>query len=79
MGWARGSELLNKLIISLMTELPGPDHHSSRSQIYTDWIEAFEDLDMDTFNECLDIDEAFDEAYLLKYPEDFDIDLEDDD
>ena len=59
MGWSRGSDLMDSIIQSLKYHVINP---SIRKEIYKDIIEAFEDHDWDTQDECLGVDEAFDEA-----------------
>jgi hypothetical protein len=66
MGWASGSSLMSDIIATIQENV---DDHDIRVQIYVDIINAFEDKDADTLDECLDEDEAFDEAYTEVHPE----------
>ena len=59
MGWSRGSDLMDSIIRSLKYHVINP---SIRKEIYKDIIDALEDHDWDTQDECLGIDEAFDAA-----------------
>lgn len=66
MGWASGSILLSEIVEII-------EEHSDRSvgdrvEMYKRIIEAFEDADCDTINECLDQSSDFDEAYRQLYP-----------
>ena len=61
MGWNRGSDLMDSIIRSLKYHVINP---SVRKEIYKEIIEAFEDHDWDTQDECLGVDEAFDSALI---------------
>lgn len=73
MGWSTGSRILSEIIESIMENVAD---EAERSDIYSDLIGIFEDYDCDTIDECLEIDEVFDEVYNEKYPEEDAIDLE---
>ena len=60
MSWSEGSELMDKLIESLVEHVPSAD---ARKSIYREFISLFEDQDCDTLHECLEKDPPFDEAY----------------
>lgn len=60
MGWNSGGELFDKIIDSLLKNVPDL---SDREAIYRDLIEAFEDMDCDVLPECKGVDKAFDAAY----------------
>lgn len=65
MGWASGSEIFGRIIISVKgTKLRAQE----RQDLYTDLIEVFEQADCDTLAECLGVDEDFDIAYYSMYP-----------
>ena len=63
MGWASGSTLFSKVIEVIEANVAG---QKSREEIYKGLIEAFEEADCDTLDECLGDDPAFDAAYLLR-------------
>lgn len=66
MGWSSGSLLMSEIIEAIQNNV---DDDEVRTQIYAEIIEAFEDKDADTLDECLDEDPAFDEAYRELHPE----------
>lgn len=76
MGWASGSRMMSEIIESVMENV---SDEAEREDLYSDLIGIFEDFDCDTLHECLEIDEAFDEAYREKYPEDDDVEEAQDD
>lgn len=79
MGWASGSRLLNNVIDVVATNVDDADE---RVAIYLGLIEAFEDFDCDTIDECLGNDDSFDEAYEEYYgiePEEEFLDEEEED
>lgn len=59
MGWASGSELLEKCVRIVHKNVKNA---STRINIYGDMIKAFEEQDCDTVEECRGIDAAFDVA-----------------
>lgn len=69
MGWASGSTLFSAVIESIQTHVDVPD---IRIQIYIDLIEAFEEADWDTVDECMGEDPAFDVAVKQLHPDWFD-------
>ena len=75
MGWGSGATIFEKVIISLQHHVPD---FEQRVDIYTDLIEAFEEGDWDTQDDCRGIDKAYDEALDTLYPFEIEIDLEDD-
>lgn len=69
MGWGSGSSLFDKLIESVMSNIPD---EKQRMAVYDDMIDHFEDCDCDTLGECLGKDSAFDREYYKRYPEEID-------
>ena len=67
MGWASGSTTFSQIIAAVKPEVANKD---ARKRIYLPIIEAFEDQDWDTMDECVGEDEAYDEIYAEKYPDD---------
>lgn len=59
MGWASGSTLFSIVIDVIQEHVPD---HDERVEIYTGLIEAFEESDWDTQDECMGEDPAYDEA-----------------
>lgn len=60
MSWTTGSAIASELINTAMVTFPAP---KARTEYYKSLIEIFTDFDCDTLDECLGVDEAFDEAY----------------
>ena len=60
MGWASGSALMRDVIDGVMETKAKP---KVREKLYYKLIQAFEDHDCDTLDECLEIDPAFDKAW----------------
>jgi hypothetical protein len=58
MGWASGSRLLSSVVESIKTHVSDKE---TRSAIYVEIVDAFEDFDCDTLDECMGIDSVFDE------------------
>lgn len=58
MGWASGSEIMNKIIKVVKKNVPD---ESVRREIYQPIYEAFTDSDWDTVDESLGLDEVFDQ------------------
>lgn len=56
MGWAGGSRLFSEVIKAAKVAIPSEE---SRKEFYKPVIEAFEDADWDTQDECLDEDPAY--------------------
>lgn len=73
MSWARGSQIMTEIIETLMDTLSDDDN--SRAEAYSALIDIFEDHDCDTLDECLNIDEVFDDVYREKHPEEDEVDL----
>ncbi len=59
MGWASGSQLMNRIITSVKSS---GLFEEQRQRVYRDLIVAFQDEDWDTELECLGKDPAFDAA-----------------
>lgn len=76
MGWASGSRMMSEIIESIMENV---SDEAEREDLYSDLIGIFEDFDCDTLHECLEIDEVFDDVYREKYPEDDDVEEEQED
>jgi hypothetical protein len=66
MGWASGSELYTRVIGATYHTVPDLD---ARTTLHKMLIEAFEEHDWDTQNECLGIDPAFDYALQELHPD----------
>lgn len=73
MGWASGSRLASELIDVAKVTITNEDE---RASFYEKMIYAFEDADCDTLDECVGIDDVFDEVWDELYPSD-DYDEED--
>lgn len=69
MSWSNGSQIFSEIIHSLRDSVP---EFETRLEIYKQLIQVFEDNDCDTLYECMDEDNAFDEAYLELHPDDED-------
>lgn len=67
MGWASGSRLFGDVIKAIQPRVPD---RAVRKAIYQDLMEAFEDMDWDTLDECLGKDEVYDEIFNERYPDD---------
>lgn len=82
MGWASGSRVMSDIVMNIRdTGLADEIKDDVRQALYGILIEAFQDADCDTLDECLDIDPAFDKAYANFYPdeeEDWEFEDEDD-
>ncbi len=59
MGWASGSELMDSVIKAAKVAIPTL---ATRKKFYTKVIDAFQDRDWDTEEECMGADPAFDAA-----------------
>jgi hypothetical protein len=66
MGWASGSSLLCD-VIGIIEERAVFPNSDWKVTAYVELMEAFADRDCDTFDECLGISAAFDEAYKEYY------------
>lgn len=66
MGWAGGSHLMQE-IIDVLNEVGVED--SQKKTIYSKLIEAFQNEDCDTLEECLGEDKVYDEALQAADPE----------
>ena len=67
MGWSGGSDLMQETIEILKEHV----EEDARVAIYKRLIKAFENHDWDTIDEALEEDPAFDKAYQLLYPEEY--------
>jgi hypothetical protein len=65
MSWSKGSMIMSEIIEALIDTISDDE----RVEVYSALIDIFENYDCDTLNECLEIDEVFDEVYREKYPE----------
>lgn len=57
MGWGSGSRLADRLIEAAKIAISDEDE---RSEFYAHMIDAFEDADCDTLDECMGSDPIFD-------------------
>lgn len=64
MGWASGSRLFGKVIEAAKSRMSDRE----RKDFYKEVIDAFEDSDWDTQDECLGADPMFDEALREFHP-----------
>ena len=69
MGWASGTSVFNGVIIAVQANVQDLE---ARKAIYRIAIEAFQDADWDTLDECLGKDEAYDAVFQEIYPDDDD-------
>lgn len=66
MGWASGSEIMDEVIHAVnKVDLSEAD----RVKIFLEVIDALEDRDWDTQDDCLGSDPAFDKALKLLHPD----------
>lgn len=65
MGWASGTELMCRVIHTLQEHIPNV---VDRQRAYCSLIDAFEDSDWDTQDDCLGMDDAFDAAMRELHP-----------
>lgn len=65
MGWSTGSTLMSD-IIEQFEDLDIDD--DTKKKIYTTLIESFSNFDCDTLDECVGVDNSYDEAYKELYP-----------
>lgn len=64
MGWASGSDLFIKIIKATRASV---DDWETRFTLYKDFIDAFSESDWDTQDEALEYDDAYDEAYKIRF------------
>jgi hypothetical protein len=64
MGWASGSRLASKLIEAAKDTISDEEE---RVNFYDAMVDAFEDADCDTLDECLGDDPVFDAYWKTKY------------
>lgn len=65
MGWASGSTVFSEVISAVKEHVKEKD---VRKAIYIPIIEAFEEKDWDTQDECIGEDDAYDEAIMELHP-----------
>jgi hypothetical protein len=70
MGWSSGSRIMTEIIEAAKDTI---SDDAERLDLYKIMIDIFEDHDCDTLNECLEIDDVFDEAYEDMHPEEDEI------
>lgn len=68
MGWARGAGFATAMIKTVQAFVPDGN---ARKAIYATLIDACEDEDCDTLDECTGVDPCFDMALIAAHPEDF--------
>lgn len=61
---------MSEIIESIMENVSDA---AERADLYSELIGIFEDYDCDTLEECLEIDEVFDEVWTEKYPDEEEI------
>lgn len=66
MGWASGSRLFSSVIEAVKPNVPD---EAKRKEIYKGLIEAFEESDWDTQDECMGEDDAYDAAMMELHPD----------
>lgn len=65
MGWSSGTEIFSSVITAATKAIPDEE---VRKEFYKEVIDAFEDADWDTQDECMGEDEAFDAAIKELHP-----------
>jgi hypothetical protein len=66
MGWSGGTDPMRRIIKVIKKNVPDKE---ARAIIYDEVIDAFEDQDWDTQDECLGIDKLFDKVLKERNPE----------
>lgn len=66
MGWASASLIMNSVIDAVKPHVADKD---ARKEIYKPIFDALEDGDWDTQDECVGRDEAYDEIYSARFPD----------
>jgi hypothetical protein len=66
MGWCSGGRLFDDVIDTLKKNVSDEDE---RKAVYLDLIVAFENFDCDVLQECMGVDDMFDEAIRVQHPE----------
>lgn len=66
MGWAGGGRIMDPIIKALKNNIPD---EKLREKIYKPIIDAFEDEDWDTQDECIGSDPAWDKALKKLHPD----------
>lgn len=66
MGWASGSRLFSDIIIHTKSIIAD---EQTRYQLYEGYVDAFENCDWDTLEECIGLDSAYNRLIGEKYPE----------
>lgn len=69
MGWSGGSHLFSEVITTLQKHVQDED---DREAIYVELIDAFEEADWDTLDECMGEDPAYDAAVKFLHPDWYD-------
>lgn len=64
MGWASGSRLASRLIGVALEHI---SNEEERDNFYDEMIDAFEDADCDTLDECMGIDPVFDQRLRIAW------------
>lgn len=65
MGWSSGTRLFSSVITAAKKAIPDME---KRKTLYKEIIDAFEDADWDTQDECMGEDGAYDEAIREMHP-----------
>lgn len=73
MGWSSGSSTFSEIIAAVK---PNVADKEARKRIYLPIINAFENSDWDTQDECLGQDDAYDEVLKEMHPDWYDEDDE---
>ncbi len=71
MGWARGSEVMDGIILAVRGQV---EDVKTRKAIYRDVVKVLRDQDWDTMDESLGVDSAYDELYAELWPDEEDDD-----
>ena len=66
MGWSSGTRLMSAVITATKKAIPDEE---IRKAFYKEVIEAFEDADWDTQDECMGEDESYDVAVKEMHPD----------
>jgi hypothetical protein len=66
MGWASGSQIMWRVMETAQRYIP---NETQRCEFYREIIDAFEDQDWDTQDECLGMDPMFDAAMQYLHPD----------
>lgn len=66
MGWASGSRLATRLIEVARETI---SNEEERVNFYDEMVDAFEDADCDTLDECQGVDPVFDAHWKTRHPD----------